>query len=427
MTTTVTPARPARRPAAVRRTGLDDLARRAVFWALAQLRGGELTLRLPEGVVRRFGDATGPSVSATIASEDFFRRIATRGQIGLGESYVAGDWTTDDLPGLFELLVRNAEWASQRMPFAALVKMKALRPHLPARNTVRRARKHIAYHYDLGNDLFGLFLDPSLAYSCAYFEHEGQSLEDAQQAKMRRLCEKLAIGPDDHVLEIGCGWGGFAIHAAEQRGARVTGVTISRAQHDLACRRVRDAGLDDRVEIQLRDYRQVEGTFTKIVSIEMFEAIGEKQYGTFFATCDRLLAHGGLVGLQTIAVPDQRYARSKRNRDWIQEYVFPGSLIPSLTSMTRASTRSSRLVVHGLEDIGVCYADTLREWRSRFFARIEDVYALGYDQRFVRIWDYYLATCEALFRTRSLRDLQIVLTRPLNDSLPRYPATRLTF
>ncbi len=427
MTATAEAGKAVRRPPVAHRTGLEDLARRVVFWALGQIRGGELTVRLPEGTVRRFGDGDGPSVSATIHSEDFFRRIATGGQIGLGESYVAGDWESDDLPGLFELLIRNAEWATQRKPFSTLVRLKALRPHLASSNDETRARKHIAYHYDLGNDLFELFLDPSLAYSCAYFEHEGQSLEDAQQAKMRRLCEKLAIGPDDHVLEIGCGWGGFAIHAAQERGARVTGVTISRAQHDLARERILEAGLADRVEILLRDYRLVEGSFTKIVSIEMFEAIGEKQFGTFFATCDRLLADGGLIGLQTIAVPDQRYARTRRNRDWIREYVFPGSLIPSLTAITHATTRSSRLVVHGVEDIGICYAETLQEWRARFSARLDDVYALGYDRRFVRIWDYYLATCEALFRTHSLRDLQIVLTRPLNSALPRYPSPRLTF
>jgi cyclopropane-fatty-acyl-phospholipid synthase len=369
----------------------------------------------------------GPSHAARISSWTFFRRIATRGQIGLGESYVAGEWETDDLCGLFELLVRNADSASRRKPFSTLVRARALRPRLQASNDLRRARRHISYHYDLGNRLFELFLDASLAYSCAYFEREGQSLEEAQQAKMRRLCEKLAVGPDDHVLEIGCGWGAFALYAARECGARVTGVTISREQHDLARRRVEEAGLERQVEILLCDYRLVQGSYTKIVSIEMFEAIGERQFGTFFATCDRLLAPDGLVGLQTIAVPDERYARTRRDHNWIREYVFPGSLIPSLTAITAASTRSSRLMVHGLEDIGSSYAETLRQWRERFLARLDEVEALGYDRRFVRIWTYYLATCEALFRTRSLRDLQIVLTRPLNDTLPVYPSTRTTF
>lgn len=428
MTATAGPAASVRRPPAPPRAGLERLARATVFWALEQLRGGLLLLTLPDGSRRRFGDpAAGPTVRATIVREDFFRRIATRGQIGLGDGYVAGDWQTDDLPALLELLIRNADWASRRQPFSTLARLKELRPSLLRTSSPARARRDIAYHYDLGNDLFELFLDSSLTYSCAYFEHEGQSLEDAQRAKMRRLCEKLSIGPEDHVLEIGCGWGSFALHAASERGARVTGVTISRAQHELASRQVREAGLADRVEILLVDYRRVHGSFSKIVSIEMFEAIGEKQFGTFFSTCDRLLSPGGLVGLQTIAVPDQRFERYRRSPDWIQATIFPGSLIPSLTAIAVAATRASGLVVHGLEDIGPGYADTLREWRTRFFARIDEVRQLGYDERFVRTWDFYLASCEALFRARSLRDLQLVLTRPLNDSLPRYPSRRLTF
>jgi cyclopropane-fatty-acyl-phospholipid synthase len=411
----------------VRRLGLTAAARAVALRALEHLEGGELQLTLPDGSVRRFGDPThGPSVAATISSDDLFRRVARRGQIGLGQSYVAGDWHSDgDLAELFEVLVRGSDLAGQRWPL--LTRLRARRPYLRRGNGLRRARRHIHYHYDLGNDLFRLFLDESLTYSCAYFEHPGQTLADAQQAKYRRLCEKLGIGPADHVLEIGCGWGGFALHAASERGARVTGVTISRQQADLARERVREAGLAERVEILERDYRLVEGSYSKIVSIEMFEAIGERQFGTFFATCDRLLAPTGLVGLQVICVPDQRFDRYRRSRDWIQEYVFPGALIPSLGTMTAAATRSSGLLVQGLEDIGIHYADTLRAWRERFTARLDEVSALGYDERFVRIWEYYLASCEALFRARSLRDLQLVLTRPFNDTLPRYPSLRTTF
>ena len=296
-----------------------------------------------------------------------------------------------------------------------------------SRRESREARRHIGYHYDLGNDFYELFLDESLTYSCAYFEHPEQRLADAQQAKYRRLCEKLEITEDDRVLEIGCGWGGFALHAARERGCHVTGLTISREQAQLAGRRARDAGLDDRIEILEEDYRAIGGRFTKIVSIEMFEAIGERQFGTFFSTCDRLLAPGGLAGLQVICVPDQRYARYRRRRDWIQEYVFPGSQIPSLTAMTSAMTETSGFLLHGVEDIGYHYADTLRLWRERFADEHDAVRQLGYDERFVRIWEYYLASCEALFRTRSLRDLQLVLTRPFNHTLPRYPSVRPTF
>jgi cyclopropane-fatty-acyl-phospholipid synthase len=410
-----------------RRLGLTAAARAVVLRLLEQIRIGELVLTLPDGSVRHLGDpATGPSVRGAIHSDDLFRRLVTRGQLGIGEAFVAGDWDAEsDLAELVALLVVNAEHASER--WRRFRRVRELRPHLPRTNGLHRARRHIGYHYDLGNELYQLFLDESLTYSCAYFEHPGQSLADAQQAKYRRLCEKLGIASSDHVLEIGCGWGGFALHAARERGAHVTGVTISREQAQLARGRVREAGLEDRIEILERDYRLVEGAYTKIVSIEMFEAIGERQFGTFFATCDRLLAPHGVAGIQAICVPDQRYARYRRRRDWIQEYVFPGSQIPSLTAMTTAMTGASRLLVHGVEDIGYHYADTLQMWRERFAERLEDVAALGYDERFVRIWQYYLASCEALFRTRSLRDLQLVLTRPFNDSLPRYPDVRPTF
>lgn len=412
-----------RRVPGARRLGLTPIAKHLALRALDELEGGELRLRLPDGSTRRFGDGAGPAVSAIVRTDDLFRRIATRGSIGLGEGYVARDWETDDLPGALELLVRNAEAAANRRPWSTLTRVRELRPHLPASNGLRRARRHVHYHYDLGNELFRLFLDDSMTYSCAYYTHAGQSLEDAQQAKLRRLCDRIAIGADDHVLEIGCGWGSFAIHAARERGTRVTAVTISRAQHDLALARVRTAGLEHLVELRLQDYRQVAGRFSKIVSIEMFEAIGERQFGTFFATCDRLLAPGGLVALQVIAVPDQRFARYRKTRDWIQEYVFPGSLIPSLGALTEAMTGASQLLVHELENIGPCYAETLREWRARFFARLGDVRALGYDERFVRIWEYYLASCEALFRAGSLRDLQLVLTRPPGDAVSRHART----
>jgi cyclopropane-fatty-acyl-phospholipid synthase len=410
------------------RLGLSSVARRVVLASLERLEGGALELALPDGNVHRFGDPThGRSFCATVTSDDFFRRLATRGRIGLGESYVAGDWCADDLPGLLALLIRNGAGAGERQPWKALAALAARRPHLPRSNPPDRARKHVAYHYDLGNDLFRLFLDESMTYSCAYFEHAGQSLEEAQQAKYRRLCEKLRIGPEDHVLEIGCGWGGFALHAGQERGARVTALTISREQGELAARRVEDAGLSHLVTIRLEDYRRTAGTFSKIVSIEMLEAIGERELQTFFASCDRLLAPGGVVGVQTIAVPDQRFQRYRRGTDWIREYVFPGSLIPSLSALANAMTQSSQLVVQGLEEIGVHYADTLAEWRRRFFDRIEEARSLGYDTNFERIWDFYLASCEALFRTRSLRDLQLVLTRPFNESLPAYPSRRVTF
>lgn len=406
------------------RIGLTAASRRVVLDALARIEGGSLELTLPDGSTRTLGDGQGPAFRATVNSDDLWRRLARRGRTGLGEAYVAGDWDTDDLPGMLGLLLRNARAAVEREPLATIAKLGRLRPHLPGRRTIHRARRDIQYHYDLGNDLFRLFLDESMTYSCAYYEHPGQSLADAQQAKYRRLCEKLALGPDDHVLEIGCGWGAFALHAATERGCRVTGLTISEQQHALARERVAAAGLQDRIEILFRDYRTMEGSFSKIVSIEMFEAIGYSQFETFFRTADRLLAPGGSIGLQTIAIPDRRFDRYRKRPDWIQQYIFPGSLMPSVTAMAKAMTKASTLHVHGLEEIGLHYADTLREWRERFDARLEEALALGYDERFARIWRYYLASCEALFRTRSMRDVQLVLTRQYNESLPAFPSQR---
>ena len=407
----------------LRRRPATGLARAAVLGVLERLEGGTLDLTLPDGTRRRFGDGDGPWAAARIDSESFFRRAVTRTRTGVCEGYVAGEWDAEgDLADVFAVLVRAAERASSR--WRAVRRLRELRPHLPARNGVRRARRHIGYHYDLGNELYALFLDESMTYSCAYFERPGQSLADAQQAKYRRLCEKLDIGPSDHVLEIGCGWGGFAVHAAAERGARVTGVTISREQAAFARRRVAELGLGEQVEILERDYRLLEGRFTKIVSIEMFEAIGEREFGTFFRTCDALLAPGGAIGLQVICIPDQRWERYRRTTDWVREYVFPGSLIPSLGAVHGAMATASGLIVQGVEDIGVHYAETLGTWRERFTGRLADVRALGYDETFVRTWELYLASCEALFRTRALRDLQLVLSRPFEDALPRYPSPR---
>jgi cyclopropane-fatty-acyl-phospholipid synthase len=325
---------------------------------------------------------------------------------------VAGDYTAADLAGTLGLLARNLEAARERDPLRTVARLAAARPRLALPNSRRRAERNVHYHYDLGNDLYRLFLDESLTYSCAIFEHPGQPLADAQQAKYRRICDRLGLGPDDHVLEIGCGWGGFALHAARERGCRVTGITISRAQLGEARRRVADAGLAGRVAIEYRDFREVAGRYTHVVSIEMLEAVGESLFETYFATIDRVLAPGGRACIQTIAVPDQRYAAYRRTRDFIQAHIFPGGHLPSVEVMARAMRRASRLHVHGLEEIGPHYADTLRAWRAAFDARLGEVRELGYDDRFVRTWEYYLAFCEAGFRERLLRDVQLVLARP---------------
>jgi cyclopropane-fatty-acyl-phospholipid synthase len=395
-----------------------SIAQRVLLRGLEEVTDGAVVVTLPDGSSRRFGAADADEVQRlTIHRDAFWRRLALRGRVGFGEAYVAGDWTTGDLPGLLGLFARNIEIARERNPLKALLRANEYRPRVPLPRSKRRSERDIHYHYDLGNDLYELFLDPTMAYSCAVFEQPGQSLEDAQATKNRRIAERLAIGRDDHVLEIGCGWGGFAIQTARETGARVTGITISRAQFEEAERRVAAAGLSDRVEIVYRDYRDVTGSFSKIVSIEMLEAIGERQYGTYFETIDRLLAPAGAALVQTIAVPDERFELYKRTRDWIQVYVFPGGLLPSLGAMTAAMRRTSRLVPCHVEEIGPHYADTLRLWRQAFLARLDDVRELGYDDAFIRIWEYYLAFCEAGFRERIVRDIQVVLARP-GGSLP---------
>ncbi len=398
-----------RAPRPTRLRTLERVAMGILERALAHLEGGALEVRLPGGAERRFG--SGPAVSMEIHDSGFFRRLATRGKLGVGESYTASEWDSDDLVGLFELLLRNAAAAADR--HARVRRLLEARPRLNRRNGLPGARRNIAYHYDLGNDLFRLMLDETMTYSCAIFEREDESLADAQRRKYRRICEQLRLEPGDRVLEIGCGWGGFARFAAQEYGCSVTGLTISAEQAAVA--RERTAGLDVRIFEQ--DYRLHEGSYTKIASIEMLEAIGERQFPTYFETIDRLLEPGGTACIQTILVPDDRWDRYRKAPDWIERYVFPGCLIPSLTALTRAMTRSSRLMVHEVDEIGSHYAETLRRWRMNFHERIDDVRALGYDERFERTWDFYLAFSEAAFRTRALRDVQLTLTRPFNETL----------
>jgi cyclopropane-fatty-acyl-phospholipid synthase len=374
---------------------------------LAELEGGALEVSLPGGVVRRFG--AGRPVAIHVHDLRLVRRIATRGSIGLGESYMAGEWDAPDLPALFELLLRNARAAAER--HGTLRRIFEAPPRPNRRNGLLRARRNIAYHYDLGNDLFALMLDETMTYSCAVFGDEHEPLVDAQRRKLRLICDKLELGPDDRVLEIGCGWGSFAILAAQERGCRVTALTISPAQAALARRRVREAGVESLVEIREEDYRSHRGRYTKIASIEMLEAIGEKQFGTYFAAIDGLLEPGGAACVQTILVPDDRWERYRRKPDWIERYVFPGCLIPSLSALATAAAHHSSLMIHETHEIGPGYAETLRRWRESFETHLVEVRALGYDRRFERTWRFYLAYCEAAFRTRSLRDMQVTLRR----------------
>ena len=374
---------------------------------LEGIEGGTLVVALPDGTERRFG--TGPEHRLEIRDMRFLRRIATRPKLAVGEAYQAGEWTSADLAGVLELLLRSSVAGGARHRF--LRRLANVRPRVNRRTGLLAARRNIAYHYDLGNELFAAFLDETMTYSCAVFEREDEPLADAQRRKLRLVCERLALGEDDHVLEIGCGWGSFALTAAGEYGARVTAVTISPSQARLARERVAAAGLGDRVEVIERDFRELDGAFTKIASIEMLEAVGERLWRPFFAACESLLVPGGRACIQTILVPDERFRRYRANVDWIERYVFPGCLIPSLGALETAWVEASSLELEDAEEIGPHYATTLRAWRERFHARLDDVRRLGYDERFVRTWDFYLASCEALFRVGLLRDAQLVLRR----------------
>lgn len=389
---------------------LEGIAASVLERALARIEGGSLRVVLPDGTARTFGRGEGAEIEIHDAA--LFRRLATRGKLGFGESYSAGEWESDDLVALFELLLRNAEAARRRHPRVDRFFGTRLRPN--RRNGLVRARKNIAYHYDLGNDLFELMLDETMTYSCAVFDSDGDPLAEAQRRKYRRVCDHLRLEAGDRVLEIGCGWGGFAHYAATEFGCHVTGLTISRAQAEVARERTR--GLD--VQILQQDFREHDGTYTKVASIEMLEAIGERQFDAYFAAIDRALEPDGIACVQTILVPDDRWDRYRRSPDWIERYIFPGCLIPSLSALARSAASASRLQILDVDEIGLHYAETLRQWRARFHERLDDVRALGYDERFVRTWDFYLAFCEAAFRVRALRDAQLTLTRAFNERVP---------
>ena len=392
---------------APRRPLLARVALPVVEQAFAGLEGGTLEARLPDGSVRRFG--SGPVVRLDVLDDRLFSRVATHGSVGLGEAYQAGWWRADDLVRFLELLLENAERGRERHP--RLTRLLQVRPRANRRQGLLAARRNIAAHYDLGNDLFALMLDPTMTYSCALFASPGDSLEDAQRRKLRRVCEKLGLRPGHRVLEIGCGWGSFALVAAGEFGAQVTGLTLSAEQASLARERAAAAGLGREVVILEEDYRVHRGRYDRVASIEMVEAIGEKQFPVFFEAIDRFLVPGGSACVQSILIPDARWPRYRRTPDWIERHVFPGCLIPSLSALAQAMARRSRLTIAGVEEVGVDYAETLRRWRERFLDNLLEVRALGYDERFVRTWDFYLAVCEAGFRTRWLRDAQLVLTR----------------
>lgn len=381
--------------------------------SLENLRGGFLELICPKQTYT-FGEP-GAALRAMVVIHDerFFVRALLGADVGIGESYMLGQWTSPDLVALVRLAVRNLRsFDSRHRVFSALRGFAGRLRHRLRSNTVRGSRRNIRAHYDLGNDFYRVFLDKGMVYSCAYYRQAADSLETAQEEKLDLICRKLQIEPGDRVLEIGCGWGAFAMHAARHYGAYVTGVTISPAQCEFAAARLAETDLTSgSVKLVLEDYRRLEGTFDKIVSIEMFEAVGFGHYDEFFSACDRLLAPDGSLSLQIITIPEQEVPAYRRRVDWIQTYIFPGSELASLGEILRSLGRVTRLSLVDSESFGLHYARTLAAWRARFFEQREAVRQLGFDERFLRMWDFYLAWCEGGFRERYINVMQLLLAK----------------
>jgi len=348
-----------------------------------------------------------------IHSPEFFQHVATGGSLGVAESYLRGQWATDDLTTLLRILCRNLDHlAPANSGIASLTKTIARACHWLARNTKTRSRQNIEAHYDLSNEFFELFLDPTLMYSSACFERPEMTLYDASVAKLEKICRKLDLQESDSVLEIGTGWGGFALHAVGNVGCQLTTTTISDAQSEKAQARVDQAGLTDKVRLLTTDYRDLSGQFDKLVSIEMIEAVGDRFLDTYFAQCGRLLKPGGQFLLQGIVMPEERYETYRRSVDFIQKYIFPGGFLPSVAAMQQSVGRTSNLRMKSVEDLSTDYARTLREWRTRFFDGIDQVRELGFDDRFIRMWEYYLCYCEAAFHESAVRVVQMVWEKP---------------
>ncbi|MBI3543916.1 MAG: class I SAM-dependent methyltransferase [Deltaproteobacteria bacterium] len=361
---------------------------------------------------RAFGHDGGLVAQVEIRDPSFYRRVLVGGPLEAARMYIEGGWDCSDLTALFRIVLHNE---SVRAGLGAktpwLVRAARKLQHLLRSNTKSGSRANIGAHYDLGNDLFRLFLDSTLSYSSAFFEHPNQSLEHASLAKLDRLCRKLELNAQDHLVEIGTGWGGLAIHAAENYGCRVTTTTISKEQYDLAVARIAERGLSDRVTVLLKDYRDLEGQFSKLVSVEMIEAVGDKFLPGYFAKCSDLLVPGGKAAIQAITIPERRIEAARANIEFSQVYIFPGSEIPTISQLVDVPARHSRLDVLGIEDLTPHYAETLRLWAVNFERNLSLVRAIGYSEAFTRMWRYYLHYCEAAFRERHNGVVQVVYTK----------------
>lgn len=398
-----------------------QLARTALRRTFASVNQGLLTIR-EDGVEETFGNAQArPELHGTVEVRhpNMWLDVLAGGALGAGEAYMKGYWTSPDLTAVVRVFCANMDTLNALDGPLARAAKPALRAlHWLNRNTETQARKNIAAHYDLGNDMFRLFLDPTMMYSSAIYPRPDSSLDEAAVHKLDVVCRKLDLRPGDHLLEVGTGWGGLAVHAAKNYGCRVTTTTISKAQHEVAVRRAQEAGVADRITFLLDDYRDLTGRYDKLVSIEMIEAVGHRYMDTYFAKLSSLLKPDGLALIQAITIADQRYDQALNDVDFIQRYIFPGGFLPSVSAITGSMACCTDLVMVQLEDIGLHYAHTLHDWRQRFFAHLEQVRVLGYDDTFVRMWDYYLCYCEGGFRERVIGTGQILMAKPKRLALP---------
>lgn len=398
-----------------RPTGLERLARRILLSRLQKLQYGQVVIR-EQGVTKAFGAVTPKCpLTAVICVEHpaFYSDVAFAGSIGAGEAYIQGHWSCVELRDLLRILLINRA-VLEDIDSGLTTIMRPVRRflHWLNRNTRGGSRRNIAAHYDLGNDFYALWLDSRMMYSCAYYDSADTTLEVASAAKLERICRKLELSKDDAVLEIGTGWGGFAIYAAQNYGCQVTTTTISAEQFELAKERVAAAGMEDKITLLFDDYRDLEGKFDKLVSIEMIEAVGHQFHDEFFKKCCALLRPDGQMLLQAITIADQQYESYKRDVDFIRQYIFPGGCLTSVTDMTRVMSESTDMRVLHIEDIGPHYARTLSDWQERFIAAIEAVRKHGYSEAFIRMWQYYLCYCESAFVERATGTVQMLVMRP---------------
>jgi cyclopropane-fatty-acyl-phospholipid synthase len=393
---------------------LGNFFRSQLLKKLHNLQHGEIII-VENGNSLHLGEPGDLQATITVNDQRFYQAVCLGGSIGAGESYFLGEWDCSDLTIAMRILLRNRALLIQlESGMAWLSHLPRKWYHLWRKSSLQNSRKNIKAHYDLGNDFFKLFLDKNLMYSSAIFPHENSSLDDAAEYKLKVICDKLQLSPADHVLEIGTGWGGFALYAAKNYGCSVTTTTISEQQYTLAKQRIAEAGLTQQITLLKTDYRKLTGKYDKAVSIEMIEAIGHNYYPIYFSTCSHLLKPGGKFLIQTITIVDQYYEQAKNSVDFIQRYIFPGSCIPSVAALIEAATNHSALRLVNLVDIGLHYATTLQHWHKKFIAQVAVVKSMGYSEQFIRLWSYYFCYCEAGFVEQQLSDMHLLFVKEKN-------------